>query len=64
MMSEEFKWRIGARVQKKDGYMFRGTIVSVFKTLERKVRYVVEAEDVYFCGTLIICSNDELEDIK
>jgi hypothetical protein len=50
------------RVQKIKGYKYPGVIVSIFYTLEGKVRYVVEADHPDFTGMLHIFSNQDLEE--
>lgn len=50
---------VGEPVRKKKGYPFRGWVVSVFETREKKLRYVVEhATEV---GMLHIYSEEQLE---
>jgi hypothetical protein len=63
-MSDEIKFRVGAKVQKKEGYRYPGIVVSVFRTLQRKVRYVVEADSPDYNGMLHIFNGDQLEERK
>jgi hypothetical protein len=58
------KFRIGAKVQKVKGYKYPGVVVSVFRTLRRQVRYVVEADGPEYEGMLHIFNNSQLEDRK
>lgn len=43
-MSEEAKFKVGDRVEKVRGYMFPGTVVSVFYTTLGEIRVVVEMD--------------------
>jgi hypothetical protein len=52
---------IGKSVQKKTGYKFPGKIVSVFKTLSGKKRYVVECTVPEVSGILHIYNPEQLE---
>jgi uncharacterized protein YjhX (UPF0386 family) len=58
------KFRVGAKVQKVKGYKYPGVVVSVFRTLKRQVRYVVEADGDGYEGMLHIFNNEQLEDRK
>jgi hypothetical protein len=53
---------MGQKVQKCNGYLYPGVIVSVFTTTEGKVRYVVEADHKDFRGMLHIFSDADLEE--
>jgi hypothetical protein len=50
------------KVQKIKGYKYPGVIVSVFYTLDGKIRYVVEADHPSFRGMLHIFSDADLEE--
>ena len=52
------EFKIGDKVDKKQGYRFPGTVVSVFKTLSGNQRIVVEM-DIY--GLLHIFNPEQLE---
>jgi hypothetical protein len=56
------KFRIGAKVQKVGDYKYPGIVVCVFRTTERKVQYVVEADHPDFKGMLHIYANKDLEE--
>ena len=45
MIEEPFK--VGDKVNKKQGYKFPGTIVSVFYTSNKDLRYVVEMDEYH-----------------
>jgi hypothetical protein len=64
MAEDAPKFRVGAKVQKVDGHNFPGIIVSVFRTMTRQVRYVVESDHPDFLGMLQILKGDELEERK
>lgn len=53
---------VGQKVKKLVGYKYPGVIVSVFYTLEKRVRYVVEADHPDFVGMLHIFSDHDLEE--
>jgi hypothetical protein len=50
------------KVQKRHGYKYPGIIVSVFWNLDRKIRYVVEADSDDFKGMLHIFKGEDLEE--
>jgi hypothetical protein len=50
------------KVQKVKGYKYPGVIVSVFYTLDKNVRYVVEASHPDFRGMLHIFSDGDIEE--
>lgn len=54
-------FRIGEKVQKKSGYKWPGTVVSVFSTLKSEIRYVVESTIPEVEGALHIYSGAQLE---
>lgn len=54
----EFKFKIGDKVNKINGYKFPGTVVACFYTLAGKERYVVEMNEY---GLLHIFNGDQLE---
>lgn len=56
----ENKFKIGDLVCKPEGYKYNGVVVSVFKTTEKKVRYVVE--NIESKGMLHIFSENQLAD--
>lgn len=56
-MISDPKFVVGDKVHKPVGYKFNSTIVSVFETVEGKVRIVAENED----GLLHIFSESNLE---
>ncbi len=51
------KFNIGDKVNKKEGYRFPGTVVSMFQTTSGKERLVVEMEEY---GLLHIFNPDQL----
>lgn len=51
------KFKVGDRVDKKEGYHFPGTVVSVFVTTTGKTRLVVEMDNY---GLLHIFNEDGL----
>ena len=51
---------VGTLVEKPLGYRFNGTVVSVFWTLEQKLRYVVQNGD----GILHIFSPNQIRERK
>ena len=53
---------LNEKVQRCHGYKYPGIIVSVFLTLDGKVRYVVEADHPDFRGMLHIFSDADLEE--
>jgi hypothetical protein len=53
---------LGDKVNKRDGYKYPGVIVSVFTTLDGKVRYVVEADHPDFRGMLHIFGDNDIEE--
>lgn len=55
---------IGDRVKKKNGYLWPGVVVSVFMTLQKKVRVVVECDVQEVSGALHIYSPDQLEKLQ
>ena len=55
---ENTKFKIGDKAVKVKGYKFPCTIVSVFKTIEGKVRVVGEMDEF---GLLHIFNEDQLE---
>lgn len=57
-MEEKFKFKVGDKAYKPNGYKFPCTIVSVFKTLSGDVRVVGEMEDN---GMLHIFNDKQLE---
>lgn len=59
---EDFKFAVGAIVDKLDGYSFPGVVVARFKTTAGKIRYVVEAKGSNddFKGMLHIFNEDQL----
>jgi hypothetical protein len=51
------------KVQKIKGYKYPGIIVSIFMTLDHRVRYVVEADpDSDFRGMLHIFNDNDIEE--
>ena len=54
----EPKFKVGDKVNKKEGYQFPGTVVSVFETTTGKIRLVVEMMQPY--GLLHIFNEDGL----
>jgi hypothetical protein len=50
------------KVRKIKGYKYPGIIVSVFMTLDHRVRYVVEADHPDFRGMLHIFSDADIEE--
>lgn len=52
------QFKIGDKVDKKIGYTFPGTVVSVFENLNGKIRLVVEM-DIH--GLLHIFNEDQLK---
>jgi hypothetical protein len=50
------------KVRKIKGYKYPGVIVSVFYTLDKNVRYVVEADHPDFRGMLHIFSDGDIEE--
>jgi hypothetical protein len=56
------KFRIGDKVQKIKGYKYPGIVICVFRTRDRKARYVVEADHPDFRGMFHIFSNNDLEE--
>jgi hypothetical protein len=53
---------LGDTVNKRAGYKYPGKIVSVFTTLDGKVRYVVEADHPDFRGMLHIFGDNDIEE--
>jgi hypothetical protein len=54
----ETKFKVGDKAFKPKGYQFPCTIVSVFQTVEGKVRVVAEMDDY---GLLHIFNEDQLD---
>lgn len=52
---------VGDKVRKVKGYSWPGVVVSVFKTLEGKPRYVVECTVPEVAGALHIYNAEQLE---
>jgi hypothetical protein len=50
------------KVRKIKGYKYPGVIVSIFYTLDKNVRYVVEADHPDFRGMLHIFSDNDIEE--
>jgi len=55
------KFKIEDKVEKVNGYKWPGVVVSVFTTLEGKVRYVVECTVPEVAGALHIYSEAQIE---
>ena len=55
---EQTKFKVGNKAYKPKGYRFPCTIVSVFKTVEGKIRVVAEMDEY---GLLHIFNEDQLE---
>jgi hypothetical protein len=60
-MGDDIHFHIHQKVQKCNGYLFPGIVVSIFRTLDGQIRYVVEADDPQFRGMLHIFSDNQLE---
>lgn len=54
------KFTLGDKVQKVSGYSFTGVVVSAFRTLDGKERYVVQCTVPGAWGMLHIYSPDQL----
>lgn len=50
-------FKIGDKVNKKEGYKFPGTVVSIFTTTKGKERFVIEMEEY---GLLHIFNPDQI----
>jgi hypothetical protein len=61
-MGDHFKFHLHQKVQKIKDFKYSGVIVSIFYTLDKKVRYVVEADHEDFKGMLHIFSDSDLEE--
>lgn len=57
-------FKIGDKVEKISGYKWPGVIVSKFKTLNDKTRYVVECTVEEVKGALHIYSEEQIKLIK
>lgn len=58
MGNKEYKFTVGDKVYKPKGYLFEGTVVSVFKNTKGETRLVVEME---YNGMLHIFNESQLE---
>lgn len=61
MIVVNWKFDVGDKVQKVNGYCWPGVVVSVFLTLDRQTRYVVECTVPEVAGALHIYSESQLE---
>ena len=57
---EDSKFKLGDRVQKRDGNEYPGIVISVFVNRAGAICYVVEL-DPLFSGTMHIFTEEELE---
>lgn len=55
------EFKVGDRVEKREGYLYPGVVVAVFKTAAGKARYVVECTAPQCAGMLHIFSWDNLK---
>lgn len=57
----EDRMKVGTKVRKVKGYEWPGIVVSVFETLDGKVRYVVECTVPEVRGALHIYAPEQIE---